>query len=243
MTAAPSDFLPLVLVGVGEDGSQVVRFPGEITRIGWNPPANLTRPEYMVMGDALAELDQALPWVWGDFILHGEQQWGEMYAQAMPASGRSYERLAHYVRVCRRFEFCRRRQKLTFAHHEQVVANKYSDDSQDYWLGQAEAHDWSAAELGRQIKRWHDEQERLKAEQRLQADGDLVDVEPEAPPVSEVQFDWLPSDNGPSADVIDPPAFTGGWVECPNCHERFCAPGKTPSALRWEQLGKAEVEQ
>jgi len=208
---------------VPADARELARFlPGIWTRIGWIPPTQpLTRDQYIEASDALWEWERGRPWCVGDWILYGERlSYGQMYAQAMEVTGLSYERLAHYVFVCKRFEFCRRKQNLTFAHHEVVAPLRFSDEEQDWWLGQAEQNDWSAAELKRQVDAWEAEARNDK----LAAEGVITDVE------TEPQLEWLDDggdgrqpgeDDGPSPSEIAPVAMTGGWVECPFCQGRF----------------------
>jgi len=159
---------------VAPDAQPLARFlPGQWTRIGWIPPDEpLTRDEWIDRSDALWEWERGRPWCIGDWILYGEQRYGETYAQAIEITGLSYDRLAHYVRLCRRFNFCRRRQNLYPAHHEKVLPDRFSPEEQDQWLDKAEGEGLSAAEMGRQIEAW--EQEVRK--QRLIDEGIIVDV-------------------------------------------------------------------
>lgn len=200
------------LTRVSEGDTALAAFlPGIWTRIGWIAPDGMTRDEYLFAGDTLIEWEYGRPWCLGDFIIYGESAFGEMYAQAMEITGLSYERLAHYVSVCRRFDFCRRRQLLTFTHHETVSAKRFSADEQDYWLDEAEREGWSASELGRQVAAW----EREARNDRLAADGMITDVEPEPP--SEPQFNWLDPETGEIGDGAPRQIATGAWVRCPEC--------------------------
>ena len=58
----------------------------------------------------------------GDWLVYGEHTYGEMYAQALDATGFSYGTLANQVYVAQRFDFSRRRENLSFSHHQEVAA-------------------------------------------------------------------------------------------------------------------------
>ena len=207
--------------------------PGQWTRIGWIPPERpLPRDRWLDCSDALWEWERGRPWCIGDWILYGETQYGETYAQAMEITGLSYDRLAHYVRLCRRFNFCRRRQNLYPAHHEKVLADRFSPEEQDWWLGQSEEHGWSAAELGRQIE--IAEQEARK--ERLVEQGMMVDVKPEEDDDRDDDHRNRASSSFTGQELAEmglrgaqlagalgvrPTSETGAWVQCPQCGHRW----------------------
>ena len=58
-----------------------------------------------------------------------------MYAQAIEDTGLSYESLRNIVSVCTRVELSRRRDNLTFSHHEAVA--RLSPPEQSRWLDKA----------------------------------------------------------------------------------------------------------
>lgn len=211
----PSEIAPAILEG----GTDLATFlPGVWTCIGWIAPDGMTRESYIATSDVLWEWLRGEKWCIGDFIIYGEDnvKWGETYAQAMEVTGLSYERLAHIAGICRRFQFCRRRQNLYFAHHEAVSAKRFTADDQDYWLDIAERNKQSASELKRQVASWEQEAHNDK----LAADGIITDVEPVQ---AEPQFKWLDQDTG---EIVDDPGDDGPesvvpLVTCPHCGVPF----------------------
>ena len=148
-----------------------------------------------------------------------------MYAQAMEITGLSYDRLAHYVNVCRRFPFERRRHTLTFGHHEILTPKRFSTEEQDFWLDEAERFRWNASELRRQVNTF----EREARNDKLAEDGVItVPVsEPQSESRSEPQFDWLDPATGEIGDgdaapsEITPTHEKGAWVCCPECGHKW----------------------
>ena len=81
-----------------------------------------TRAAWAELGAALAHYSSAQSWLLGDWIGLGERAFGDIYSQAIELTGLDYGHLRNVRRVCARFELSRRRDKLTFAHHEAVCA-------------------------------------------------------------------------------------------------------------------------
>jgi len=110
-----------------------------------DPTAQPTFLQWQADGARLLRLDRKLPWLIGDWIKYGERRWGETYAQAMDETDYSYSRLSTFAYVCRQVEFHRRRQELTFGHHEVVAP--LEPKLQDTWLARAIAKKWSIEDL------------------------------------------------------------------------------------------------
>ena len=118
-----------------------------ITPTGLKPlPAAWTWAEDVRFGRGLAGIGRALPWIIGDWILHMEQKYGERYAQAVEEIGLAPHTAQNYTWVAERFrDHSRRRERLSFSHHE-VVASLESVE-QDRWLDQAEQEGWTRTQL------------------------------------------------------------------------------------------------
>lgn len=88
-------------------------------------------------------------WKWyiADAIIYGEQEYGEMYAQAIAATGLSYQSLANIVWVGREFPALRRTHisTLSFDHHSKVAA--LPPAAADTLLDEAEQENWSTRTL------------------------------------------------------------------------------------------------
>lgn len=87
----------------------------------------------------------ATAWWLGDLLRFAEARFGEKYAQAMDATGLSYGRLSNVVSTCNRIDPERRREDLSFAHHEAVAPLEPADQTQ--WLEAAAVSSWSTEKL------------------------------------------------------------------------------------------------
>jgi hypothetical protein len=94
-------------------------------------------------------------WWVGDWLLYGEGRkadWGQKYDEAIERTGLAYGTLRNTVFVAKRFsQLSRRRDKLSWAHHQEV-AGLPTEKDQDKWLSRAEKEGWSEKELSRQIR-------------------------------------------------------------------------------------------
>ena len=113
-------------------------------------PDGLEYADWEQLGAKLQRANRSLSWWLGDWLRYGESRYGQMYTQAIEETGKAYTTLAHMVWVGDRFEFCRRRQNLSFGHHKEVAALEPA--LADTWLNIAEAQDWSCVELRRHVK-------------------------------------------------------------------------------------------
>jgi hypothetical protein len=92
----------------------------------------------------------------GDWLLHAEEQFDRgddskgRYLQAEELTGLGVRTLRNYASVCRRVPLSRRRDVLTFGHHDSVAA--LEPEEQERWLAAAEAESWSLALLREQVQ-------------------------------------------------------------------------------------------
>lgn len=98
----------------------------------------------------------AMWWV-GDLLNYGETNYGDTYTQAMEASGLEYQTVANAKYVAGQVEFSRRRENLSFSHHDAVAS--LPPKEQNRWLAKAERENWTRTEL----------RARLRQEKRLSA--------------------------------------------------------------------------
>lgn len=91
-----------------------------------------------------------LPWKIGDLLNYGEANYGEKYAQAFDDCLVEYHTMQNWRWLCRSFPVSRRRESLSWSHHE-VVA-KLSEKQQDTWLDRAERKRWSTRELRDEVR-------------------------------------------------------------------------------------------
>jgi hypothetical protein len=124
--------------------------PGIVTRTGMDLRPGLSKSEWLEAGRVCALIETANRWWIGDFLTYGESTYGETYAEALDLFELDYTSLAHAKLVAGRFEFCRRRQNLSWTHH-QVVA-PLEEDLQEHWLTRAEENHWTVRELKARIR-------------------------------------------------------------------------------------------
>jgi hypothetical protein len=89
-------------------------------------------------------------WWLGDWLLYGEQAYGDRYKEAIADTSLSYQTLRNYAWVARTFCVSRRRDTLSFGHHVEVAA--LPEDEQDVWLARAEKLNWSCNKLRRALQ-------------------------------------------------------------------------------------------
>jgi hypothetical protein len=113
-------------------------------------PRAVTFAEYRRLGHALGRMGKAAQWWYGDWMLVGEQRFGEEYAQAVSETGLDENTLLSAQYVASRFPPARRREVLSWSHHREVAA--LEPELADKWLDRAEKESWSRAELRRQLR-------------------------------------------------------------------------------------------
>ena len=97
-------------------------------------------------GGALRRVESSLQWVIGDWLVYGEDTYGEKYAQATSLwPGATIERLKRYAFVSQCVPLCVRTQTLSWSHHTEVASLAVVE--QKLWLGRAEKESWSVREL------------------------------------------------------------------------------------------------
>lgn len=141
----------ILTADVSESALAVSKY--SITPTGLQIDADLSYDEWIACGSQLVGMKNALQWCIGDWLAYGEGRgaWGEMYAQAMDATHISYQSLADYTWVAKRFQFSRRNEKLSWSHHREVSAVE-SDAEQDRLLDMAETKEWSRDDLRNYVK-------------------------------------------------------------------------------------------
>jgi hypothetical protein len=102
------------------------------------------------LGCRVALIANCSAWWLGDWLLYGEQSYGDRYQQAIADTSLSYQTLRNYAWVARKFPMSRRRDTLSFGHHAEVAA--LLDEEQDAWLTRAERSKWSRSQLRRELR-------------------------------------------------------------------------------------------
>lgn len=112
-------------------------------------PEGLEYAEWQEVGTVIHRAEKAVMWWIGDWLAYGEKRYGETYAKAQDISGYELGTLKNAKYVAQRVEKSRRRDFLSWKHHQEV--SPLSPSQQDKWLDIAEANNLSAAKLRREI--------------------------------------------------------------------------------------------
>lgn len=107
--------------------------------------------QWEALGDAIGRMNRGVRWALGDWFRYGEgrAEWGDKYTQAIGTTGMDYQTVANCRWVASRIDISRRRENLSWSHHETVA--RMEPDRQDSWLARAEAEGWTVAELRRMV--------------------------------------------------------------------------------------------
>jgi len=110
-------------------------------------PADLDQARWCEIGTDLGRLERAVAWWVGDWWAFGEHRYGARreLTEQPGWQGPAYQTCANAAAVCRAFEFSRRRETLSFSHHEAVAALAAAE--QDRFLDEAERKGWSRQQL------------------------------------------------------------------------------------------------
>lgn len=148
---------------------------GQLTTVGWVPPRRrLAFEDYEALLENEMLHQKASPFILGDILNYGERVYGEKYAQAVDVWMLRYGTLANYAYVCDRIEISRRRENLSFSHHQETAPLENLE--QDALLSLAEKHGWNSKTMRVKVREWRDK--------RIQIiDGEIVRKdETESPP-------------------------------------------------------------
>lgn len=115
-------------------------------------PDDMTFEEWQAQWEWLQRAEHSLMWWIGDLLRFGEQRWGEMYEQAIEATGRSYATLRDAKWVADGFgDLSRRHDKLSWSHHREVAGQP--PERADALLAEAQSEGWSKNELRAAVRR------------------------------------------------------------------------------------------
>jgi hypothetical protein len=126
------------------------RESARVTPSGLQIADGLTFDAWAGMGRKLAGLSSAVSWCLGDWLIYGEQAYGERYKAAIATTSLDYQTLRNYAWVARRFTVSRRRDTVSFQHHAEVASLPEPD--QDLWLSRAQRSRWSRNELRKRVQ-------------------------------------------------------------------------------------------
>ena len=124
---------------------------GTVTEMSWSPPVGaMTFEEWAHVGHTFGRMGRALGFWIGDWVLAGEERFGEMAAQAFDELGLRYQTIANYASVARRLPCTVRHNELSFAHHAEVAY--LPPPQQEKWLTRAVSEGLTQPQLRAAIK-------------------------------------------------------------------------------------------
>ena len=126
----------------------LVKYDAGCNRTSLVLPENLDKEAWLSVGRSLREISSGIMWWLGDWIRFADEKWGEKYDEAI-SLGFAYQTALNAVSVAKKFEFSRRRENLSWGHHQAVA---YLDEPfADGFLDDAITHKWSQKELRKQV--------------------------------------------------------------------------------------------
>jgi len=107
--------------------------------------------DWWLVGQKATEISNFSSWAIGDWLAYGQATYGEMYAQAMDITGKSYSWLSKLKYVARAIPKDRRWPlPMTVSHHMEVA--NLTPDEQEAWLAYATENNLTKDELRQAIK-------------------------------------------------------------------------------------------
>ncbi len=119
---------------------------GRFSETGWEPPKQALSDEQImaVIGEFRREVKQR-QWRHGDFANYLVEARGEEAWQFLDSLGYDHHGITRVMTVCQVFPASRRREKLSFSHHDALYTQDV--ETQDAWLDRAEVETWDRSEL------------------------------------------------------------------------------------------------
>jgi hypothetical protein len=121
-----------------------------ISPVAWIPTKEMDFAEWATAGRRLAAMGRCGQWGIGDWIRYGNTKFGERYAWAARVTGYDTQTLMNMVYVASRFEISRRRENLSWSHHETLAALEPGE--QNAWLDRVEGDRLSVSDLRRELR-------------------------------------------------------------------------------------------
>lgn len=124
--------------------------PATTTAVAWMPNREMDLAEWSRVGQRMGLVGRCSQWWLGDWIRYGNAKFGEKYVRAAKITGYDAQTLMNMVYVASRFDFSRRRENLSWSHHETVASLEPGE--QDRWLERAAALRLSILDLRTELR-------------------------------------------------------------------------------------------
>lgn len=133
--------------------------PGTLTEVAYILPPDTTLKEWGRIMGRLGGVGHSIQWWAVDALQFGEDHWPESFAQYVDSLGLSPHRLSTLCWVARKWPRARRRDDLSFGHHEALAA--LPQEEQDRWMDRVvtgerlpngETKRWSVTRLKKELR-------------------------------------------------------------------------------------------
>jgi hypothetical protein len=141
MSSIATSAMEPAVVDIGD----VPKRSSSISPVAWTPIQELDFSEWATAGRRLSAMGRCGQWGLGDWIRYGNRRFGERYAWAARVTAYDVQTLMNMVYVASRFEISRRRENLSWSHHETLAALEPRE--QDVWLDRAVVDKLSISDL------------------------------------------------------------------------------------------------
>jgi len=121
-----------------------------ITPVAWVVNTDLDLADWVSAGRNLGAMSRCSQWWLGDWIRYGNTKFGERYARAASITGYDAQTLMNMVYVASRFDISRRRENLSWSHHEALAS--LDEQAQEYWLDHAGESRLSVSDLRLELR-------------------------------------------------------------------------------------------
>lgn len=125
---------------MSKDIASILPKSGQLSKTGWNLPANLTEQEWKQAGSAIAKVEGAMMWWLGDWWAFGNHAYGDRKAlvDSDDWDGPAFQTCKNAAWVCDSIEKSRRRDVISFSHHAECAS--LPPEEADKILDACEAH-------------------------------------------------------------------------------------------------------
>jgi hypothetical protein len=106
--------------------------------------------DWVTAGRSLGAMGRCSQWWLGDWIRYGNAKFGERYARAALITGYDAQTLMNMVYVASRFDVSRRRENLSWSHHEALAS--LDEQAQEQWLEHASDSRLSVSDLRLELR-------------------------------------------------------------------------------------------
>jgi hypothetical protein len=121
-----------------------------ISPVGWTVRETIDLAEWVAAGQNLGTMSRCSQWWLGDWIRYGNARFGERYVRAAKVTGYDVQSLMNMVWVASAFVISRRREKLSWSHHETLAS--LGEEEQERWLDVACERRLSVSDLRTELR-------------------------------------------------------------------------------------------